>query len=179
MGVPCVEIWSLTYQYTNRLAKKGEYVPDLALAGGITMEDQIFKALALGAPYVKAIGMARAPITAAMVAKNVGQRARDRDLPVYYGRFGSTLDEIFIETPSLRNKLGSKFDDLPTGAMGIYTYYTRLSQGLKQLMCGARKFALQHLARDDIVAPTPEAARVSGITYVMDADKDEVEKILR
>jgi hypothetical protein len=177
-GVPCVEIWSLTYQYANRLAKKGEYVPDIALAGGITMEDQIFKALALGSPYVKAIGMARAPITAAMVAKNVGQRARERDLPVYYGRFGSTLDEIFIETPSLKNKLGSKFDDLPTGAMGIYTYYTRLSQGLKQLMCGARKFAIQHLARDDIVALTPEAARISGIAYVMDADKDEVEKIL-
>ena len=45
-------------------------------------------------------------------------------------------------------------------------------------MCGARKFALQHITRDDIVALTPEAARVSRINYVMDADKDEVEKIL-
>jgi hypothetical protein len=45
-------------------------------------------------------------------------------------------------------------------------------------MCGARKFAVQHITRDDIVALTPEAARVSGIKYVMDADKEEVEKIL-
>ena len=68
---------------------------------------------------------------------------------------------------------------MPTGALGIYTYYQRLTQGLRQLMCGARKFGLKHLSRDDIVAITPEAAKVSGITYVMDADKDEVEKILR
>jgi hypothetical protein len=178
-GLPCVEIWSLTHRYTDMLAKRGDYVPDIAFAGGITMEDQVFKALALGAPYVKAIGMARSPITAAMVAKNVGQRVRERDLPVYYGRFGSSLEEIFIEAPALKNRLGKRFDDLPTGAMGIYTYYRRLDQGLKQLMCGARKFALRYLSRDDIVALTPEAARISGITYVMDADKNEVEKILR
>lgn len=178
-GMPCIEIWSLTYRYTDLLAKRGESVADVAFAGGVTMEDQIFKAMALGAPYVKAIGMARAPITAAMVAKNVGQRVRERDLPVYYGRFGSSLEEIFIEGPSLKNKLGKKYDDLPTGALGIYTYYQRLTQGLRQLMCGARKFGLKHLSRDDIVAITPEAAKVSGITYVMDADKDEVEKILR
>jgi hypothetical protein len=178
-GMPCVEIWSLTYQYTDILAKRGQPVSDVAFAGGMTMEDQIFKALALGAPYVKAIGMARAPITAAMVAKNVGQRVRERDLPVYYGRFGSSLDEVFVEAPSLKTKLGKRYDDLPTGALGIYTYYQRLTQGLRQLMCGARKFGLKHLSRDDIVAITPEAAKVSGITYVMDADKDEVEKILR
>lgn len=59
-GIPCIEIWSLTYFYADRLAKKGEYVPSIAFAGGITMEDQIFKALALGSPYVKAVGMARA-----------------------------------------------------------------------------------------------------------------------
>ena len=45
-------------------------------------------------------------------------------------------------------------------------------------MCGARKFALQHIIRDDIVALTPEAAKISGIDYVIDADKEEVEKIL-
>jgi hypothetical protein len=178
-GLPCIEIWSLTHQYVDLLAKRGDPVADVAYAGGVTMEDQVFKALALGAPYVKAIGMARAPITAAMVAKNVGQRVRERDLPVYYGRFGSSLEEIFVEAPSLKNRLGKRYDDLPPGAMGIYTYYQRLTQGLRQLMCGARKFGLRHLSRDDIVALTPEAARMSGITYVMDADKDEVKKILQ
>jgi len=177
-GIPCVEIWSLTYQYADRLAKKGEYVPSIAFAGGITMEDHIFKALALGAPYVKAVGMARAPLTAAMVSKNVGQRITEEKLPIYYARYGNTVEAIFVEAGILKNKLKGKFEDLPTGAMGLYTYNQRLTQGLKQLMCGARKFTVDRITREDIVTLTPEATRISGINYVMDADKEEVEKIL-
>ncbi len=45
-------------------------------------------------------------------------------------------------------------------------------------MCGARKFAIKEITRDDIVALTSEAAHASGIKYVMDADKEEVERIL-
>jgi glutamate synthase domain-containing protein 2 len=177
-GVPIVEIWSLAYQYADKLAKKGEYVPDLALAGGITFEDQIFKVLALGSPYVKLVGMSRAPLTAAMVGKNVGQRILKEDLPVYYERYGGSLDEIFVKASELKNKLGNKFESLPVGAMGVYTYFERLSQGLKQLMCGSRKFALKYLTRDDLVTLTSEAAKISGIKYVMEADKEEAEKIL-
>lgn len=44
-------------------------------------------------------------------------------------------------------------------------------------MCG-RKFSLEYITREDLVALTPEAARVSGIKYIMEADADEVEKIL-
>ena len=178
-GIPSVEIWSLTYQYADRLAKRGEYIPSIAFAGGITMEDHIFKALALGAPYVKAIGMARAPLTAAMVGKNVGKRITEGNLPVYYARYGNTADAIFVEGGRLKNKFRQRFADIPTGAIGLYTYNQRLSQGLQQIMCGARKFAVQHLTRNDIASLTTEAARISGIRYIMDADRDEVEKILR
>jgi len=177
-GIPSLEIWSLTYQYVDRLAKKGEYVPSIAFAGGITLEDHIFKALALGAPYVKAVGMARAPLTACMVGKNVGQRIMEGDLPVYYARYGNTVDAIFVEGGRLKNRFGKKFAEIPTGAIGLYTYNQRLIHGLKQLMCGARKFAVDKITRDDIVTLTPEAAHASGIKYVMDADKEEVEKIL-
>jgi hypothetical protein len=54
----------------------------------------------------------------------------------------------------------------------------RLTAGLQQLMAGARKFALQYVDRDDLMALTREAAEVSGISYVMDADKEEVDRIL-
>ncbi|KPK94451.1 glutamate synthase, partial [bacterium SM23_31] len=64
-GVPPVELHSLLYQYVKRIADKGGYVPALAVAGGFTFEDQIFKGLALGAPFVKLVGMARGPIAAA------------------------------------------------------------------------------------------------------------------
>jgi glutamate synthase domain-containing protein 2 len=177
-GIPSVEIWSLTYQYIDRLAKRGEYVPSVAFAGGISLEDHIFKALALGAPYVKAVGMARTPLTAAMVGKNVGKRVTEGNLPVYYGRYGGTVDAVFIEAGRLKSKFNDRFKDIPTGAIGLYTYNQRLTHGLKQLMCGARKFAVDLISRDDLVALTPEGAKISGINYVMDADKEEVERIL-
>jgi hypothetical protein len=100
------------------------------------------------------------------------------DLPVYYSRYGNTIDAIFVEGNDLKKRFGEKFAQIPTGAIGLYTYNQRLIQGLRQLMCGARKFALDKITRDDIVALTPEASRASGIKYVMDADKEEVEKIL-
>lgn len=177
-GIPAVELWTLTYQYADKLAKKGEYVPDIAIASGFTLEDQIFKGLALGAPYFKMIGMARAPLAAAMVGKNIGKRLQEGNIPVYIERYGTTIEEIFVCAEELKSKYGKNFKDIPTGAIALYTYYQRLAQGLRQLMCGARKFALQYITRDDIVALTEEASRLTGIAYTMDADKEEVEKIL-
>ena len=46
-GVPGIELWSLLHSYCERLARKGEYVPDIILAGGFTLEDQMFKGIAL------------------------------------------------------------------------------------------------------------------------------------
>jgi glutamate synthase domain-containing protein 2 len=177
-GVPGIEIWSLLYQYADRLAKRGEYVPDIAIAGGFAFEDQIFKGLALGAPYFKLIGMARAPMTAVMVAKNIGKQLAEGKVPSHLKRFGSTIEEIFVTAPKLKVELGKDFDRLPTGALGLYTYLQRLAQGLQQLMCGSRKFALEYITRDDIAALTKEAAAVSGISYVMDVDREEAEQIL-
>jgi len=178
-GVPGVEIWSLTYQYAHQLAKQGEYLPDIVFGGGITFEDQIFKALSLGAPYVKAVDMARSPLAAAMVGKTIGKRIEEGQIPVYVERFGSSIEEIFVTAPELKKKYGKKFAELPPGAIGVYSYFARLSQGLRQLMAGNRKFALSYITRDDIAALTKPAAEISGIPYVLDVDKDEVAKILK
>jgi glutamate synthase domain-containing protein 2 len=178
-GVPTVEIWSLTWMYAAQLEKQGDFVPDLAFAGGITFEDQIFKALALGAPYVKAVGMARSPLAAAMVGKTIGNRINDNQIPVYVERFGASRDEIFVTAPELRKRFGARFDELPSGAIGVYTYFKRLSQGLRQMMAGERKFTLEYITRDDIASLTKEAADISGIPYITDVDKEEVQKILK
>jgi glutamate synthase domain-containing protein 2 len=178
-GVPTVELHSLLYQYTKQLADKGKHVPALAVAGGFTFEDQIYKGLAIGAPFVKLVGMARSPIAAAMVGKTIGRRIEEQLVPVYVERFGNSKDEIFVTASDLRAELGNdEFEKIPTGALGLYTYYERLAQGLRQLMCGSRKFALEHISRDDLAALTHEAADISGIQYIMDADKEEVEGIL-
>ncbi len=178
-GVPPVELHSLLYQYTKQLADKGKYVPALAVAGGFTFEDQIYKGLAMGAPFVKLIGMARSPIAAAMVGKTIGRRIEEQLVPVYVERFGNSKDEIFVTASELRKELGNdEFEKIPTGALGLYTYYERLAQGLRQLMCGSRKFALEHISRDDLASLTREASEISGIQYITDVDKEEVEKIL-
>jgi glutamate synthase domain-containing protein 2 len=178
-GVPPVEIHSLLYQYAKKLADAKKYVPALAVAGGFTFEDQIFKGLALGAPFVKLVGMARSPIAAAMVGKTIGKTIDEQQVPVYIERFGRSRDEIFVTASELRKELGSdEFEKIPTGALGLYTYYERLAQGLRQLMCGSRKFSLEHISRDDLAALTRESAEISGIQYIMQVDQEEVEKIL-
>jgi glutamate synthase domain-containing protein 2 len=178
-GIPTVELHTLMYQYAKKLADKGEYVPTLIPAGGFTFEDQMFKGLAMGAPFVKLIGMARSPIAAAMVGKTIGRTINEHQVPVYVERFGNSKDEIFVTAAELRKELGDdEFEKLPTGAIGLYTYYERLAQGLRQLMAGSRKFGLEHMTRNDLTALTPEAADVTGLSYVMDVDKEESEKIL-
>lgn len=174
-----MELHSLLYQYAKRLDEKGKHVPALTVAGGITFEDQIFKGLAMGAPYVKMVGMARGPIAAAMVGKTIGRAIEARQIPVYVARFGSSRDEIFVTSTTLRQELGAKeYEKIPTGAIGLYTYYERLAQGLRQLMAGCRKFSLEHVSRNDLAALTPEASKVSGIPYIMDADRAEVDDLI-
>jgi len=178
-GMPPVELHSLLYKYAKQLSDKGEYIPTLAYAGGFTFEDQIYKGLAMGAPFVKLIGMARSPIAAAMVGKTIGRTIDENQLPVYVERFGNTRDEIFVTAADLRKELGNdEFEKLPTGAIGLYTYYERLAQGLRQLMAGNRKFTMSNITRDDIACLTHHAAEISGIQYLMDVDQKEVEAIL-
>jgi len=45
-------------------------------------------------------------------------------------------------------------------------------------MAGSRNFRLSTISRDDLMALTEEAARISGIPYVMDAYREEAERII-
>ncbi|MBO8170040.1 MAG: FMN-binding glutamate synthase family protein [Thermoanaerobacteraceae bacterium] len=177
-GIPSVELHSLAYEYASKLKAKGKHVPALVFAGGFTLEDHIYKALALGAPFVKAVGMSRAFVTASFTGHNIGEAIKSGKIPNAYKTYGDKLEQIFITAAELKKRFGSDFDKLPASAIGVYTYTERLKQGLKQFMCGARQFALEYITRDDIAALTREAAEVSGITYIMDVDKEEAEKIL-
>ncbi|MEW6674448.1 MAG: FMN-binding glutamate synthase family protein [Nitrospirota bacterium] len=175
-GIPTVYLESLLYKYLKRLKEKGEFIPTVAMAGGIVLEDQIFKAIALGAPFVKAVCMGRSTLTAGMVGKTQGKLIEEA-----FGK-GKEYDDALLRTfagaAQLKDKYGKDFKKIPPAAIAIYTYYDRLAVGLKQLMAGARKFALQYIDRDDIMSITREAADVSGIPYITDVDMKEVENIL-
>ena len=177
-GIPTVYLESLLYQYLQQLEKKGAYIPCCAMAGGLSLEDHIFKAMALAAPYIKAICLGRASMTAAMVGNTIGEMIKKGKVPPEIGKFGTNVEHIFILAAQLKAKYGKDFEKIPTGAIGMITYFDRLNAGLQQLMAGARKFALKHITRDDLCALTRESADVSGISYVMESDKKEAAKIL-
>ncbi len=177
-GIPTVELISLACKMLGELKAKGEYIPDLVVAGGFTLEDHIYKGLALASPYVKAVGMARAPIAAAMVGKTIGRMINDENITGPVEKYGKTMGEIFVCTPKLKSIYGDRFNEIPSAAIGLYSFYERLSQGLKQFMAGNRIFDLSYISRNDICSLTKEAEFVSGIPYVMDIDKDEVREIL-
>jgi hypothetical protein len=84
-----------------------------------------------------------------------------------------------VTASALRKELGAdEFERIPAGALGLYTYYERLAQGLRQLMAGSRKFRTDLIAREDLAALTHEAADISGISFIMDVDKAEAAAIL-
>ena len=149
--------------------KPNTVIPTIAIAGGIANETQMFKALAMGAPYVKCIAMARAPITAAMKAKYIGEvieknqattaLLRNLGIPKDKNPKSLTLNEAFVEYDNLhRIHHGKK---IATSVVGVYTYLaSKLGIGLKQLLSGMRKFKLDLIDRHDIACISHRAKDV-------------------
>jgi glutamate synthase domain-containing protein 2 len=177
-GIPTVYLEAMTYNLCQILAKKGAYIPDLAIGGGLSSEDHMFKVLALGAPYVKAVCLGRAIMIPGMVGKNIGEWLAEGKLPRTVSAFGNSVEEIFVTYETLKARFGDEVKELPLGAIGWYTYCDKLQVGLQQLMAGSRNFSLPAIARNDIVSLTREAEDVTGITYLMDAFKAEAEAIV-
>jgi glutamate synthase domain-containing protein 2 len=179
-GVPAIYLHAMAYELCQALASRGEWIPDIAFAGGFSSEDHIFKALALGAPYCKAVCMGRALMIPGMVGKNIGRwlNGEDGGLPATVSKYGSTKEEIFVVYEDLREKYGDETDNFPLGAIGIYSVGEKIRVGLQQLMAGARKWSVDLISRRDIAALTEEASRVTGIPYIMDAYRDEAIEII-
>jgi glutamate synthase domain-containing protein 2 len=180
-GVPTFYLQAMTHDLCQKLAAKGAFVPDLAIAGGFSSEDHVFKVLAMGSPFVKAVCMGRALMIPGMVGKNIGHWLKEGPdaLPKTVSAFGTTLEEIFVSYEDLVAKYGKDtVREMPVGAIGLYTFADKLKVGLQQLMAGSRNFRVATISRDDLMALTPEAAQISGIPYIMEAYKEEAYKIM-
>ncbi|MGD9116404.1 MAG: FMN-binding glutamate synthase family protein [Dehalococcoidia bacterium] len=179
-GMPTLYLHAAAYEFCKTLADKGERTPDIAFAGGFSSEDGIFKALALGSPFVKAVCMGRALMIPGMVGKNIQQWLKDGKLPGTVGQFGSTPEEIFINYEDVKNIVGAdEMKNVPLGAVGIYSYVDKLKVGLQQLMAGARCFSTPAITRKELMSLSEECAKVTGIPYLMDAGREEALKILK
>jgi glutamate synthase domain-containing protein 2 len=178
-GIPTFYLQALTHSFCEKLARRGVEVPDIAIAGGLSTEDHIFKVLAMGAPYVKAVCMGRALMIPGFVGKNIGKWIAAGDLPKTVSDHGQTVEQIFYCYDELKDTLGDAVKEIPLGAIGVYTFVQKLRTGLQQLMAGSRNFSVSTISRSDLIALTREAADVSGIPYVMEAGVEEADDILQ
>ncbi|HOV84983.1 MAG TPA: FMN-binding glutamate synthase family protein [Syntrophobacteraceae bacterium] len=178
-GIPSLYIHSAAYDFCQKLTARGERVPDIAFAGGFSSEDGVFKALALGSPFVKAICMGRALMIPGMVGKNIAEWIQKNDLPKTVSQYGNTAEEIFVSYEAVKDLVGdAEIKNIPLGAIGIYSYSDKIRVGLQQLMAGSRCFNLSSISRRELMSLTEECTRVTGIPYVMDAYREEAEAIL-
>jgi glutamate synthase domain-containing protein 2 len=178
-GIPSIYLHSMAYNLGKRLASRGRWVPDIAFAGGFSSEDHVFKAIALGSPYTKAVCMGRALMIPGMVGKNIENWLKKKEsLPKNISKYGTTKEEIFVSYEELKEKFGKEVDNLPLGAIGFYTASDKIRVGLQQLMAGARKWRVDLISRNDITSLTEECAKITGIPYVMETNKEEALAII-
>lgn len=177
-GIPTFYLQALAYEFCSKLSRKGMKIPDIAMAGGFSTEDGVFKAIAMGAPFVKAVCMGRALMIPGMVGKNIQTWLEKGELPASISKYGNSAEGIFVSYEDLKAKYGQDIKKIPLGAVGLYTYCQKFRTGMQQLMAGSRNFNLSKISRKELMALTEEAARVSGIAYVMNAYRNEAEAIL-
>jgi len=184
MSTPTVFLQAQVLKCCEILRKKGRFVPDILMAGGFIKESQMFKSIAMSnfgkGPYVKGVLMARSPLLSVMKSSYFVELAKGGKLPKTFAeRYGDTPEKFFVTVPKLKEQYGEKFKEIPWEAIGLYTYLNeRIKVGLMQLMAGARKWKLDLLDRNDIVALSERAAKVTGIPLVEDAEQDAIERIL-
>lgn len=183
-GTPTVYPEAQVLKCAQILKKKGRYVPTLAIAGGFINETQIFKAIAMSnfgdGPFIKAVAMGRAPLTAVMKATYYVKLAKEGRLPKKFAEnYGTDPRRFFICAVELENRFGEDFKRILVGAIGLYSYWhDRIGVGLRQLMAGSRKWRLDLIDRGDLASLTERAAKVTGIPTIEEFEKEAIEAIL-
>ena len=167
-GIPTVYMESLLYDIFLKFKEKKYPLPQVAIAGGFTTEDHIYKGLALASPFVDFIAVGRGAMAAAFAGKQIGDLIEKGKTPKEYQRFGNTKEEIFSDIRLLKKIYGQEAVNIPTGAIGVYSYLNRISTGMRQFMALNRKFELKNIDRSDIIPLTDLAAEVSGLPSYKD-----------
>lgn len=189
-GVPSVLLHAKTHEYATLLASQGQRVVDIAVGGGLAKPSQIFKALALGAPFVKTVCMSRAMMIPAFLGCNIeGALHPERrgtvngaweSLPAHIAALGSSPQDIFAGYHALEQRLGKdEMQHIPYGAIATWTLCDRLGAGMQHLMGAARKFTIPRISRDDIAAGNRETAEATGIPFITEAQDQLARRILQ
>ncbi len=189
-GVPSLPLHVKAVEYADLLADEGMDVPDLALAGGLSREDHMFKALALGSPHVKLICMGRTLMIPGFLGANIEgvfhpERREElngnwESLPSTVKEAGETPEAIFAGWYDVEDKVGSEqMKEIPYGAVAIHTLMDKLGTGLQQFMAGVRKFNISALERTDLMAANKKTAELTGIPYLIEAQDESAREIIK
>lgn len=188
-GIPSLPLHAKAYEYATILSDKGVKIPDLSFAGGFAREDHIFKAIALGSPFVKMVCMGRAPMIPGFLGSNIEgvfkpeKRAKLsghwESLPNTVTEHGKYPEEIFAGWEPVQAKVGpDEMKNIPFGAIAMYAFADKLGCGLQQMMAGARKFNLDELSRSDLISANRETEEISKIPFMTEAENDKALNIL-
>ena len=154
---PTIDLIKIVNRLVGEMREENLWIPEIAIAGGIAMEDTMFKALALGTPNIKLVGIGRAAMAAAVTGKNIGELIENDATPASYKAFGDTADTIFKDANYIKSIYKETGKPISYGAIGLYSYLSRLSFGLKLLMALNRKFSLKYIHQSDVIPLTKEA----------------------
>jgi len=149
---------SIVWDILDKMRREGKSLPGTAITGGFSLEDNIYKGLAFGAPYISLVGVCRAPMAAAMFSKMVGEGIKKNDVPVSVKKFGSSAEDIYHDMQDLNLMYGKEAENIPAGATGVFSYLNRVSFGLRLMMALNRKFSLGFIDRTDLI-PLTESAK--------------------
>lgn len=189
-GVPSLHLHSKAYEYAQLMETNGHHVVDMAFAGGLAKEDQIFKALALGGKFTKLVCMGRALMIPAFVGSNIEGVLKPERKAVINGNWdklptwmekqiGVSVESLFAGYFDLQKKIGKEeMKNIPYGAIGVWTLADKLGAGLQQLLAGARKFSIDNISRNDLFSANAETAEVTGIVYMTQAQDEIAKRIL-
>ena len=189
-GVPSIYLHAKAAEYAAILASQGKHVVDMAFAGGLAKEDQIFKALSLGAPHTKLVCMGRSLMIPGYLGSNIeGVLFPDRKerlngnwdkLPKNISDIGAIAEEIFAGYAEVEAKVGKdEMKNIPLGAIASWTLADKLGAGLQQLLCGARKMSVTGITRKEIYSANRETEKVTGVPFITDVNDDVAKKILK
>ncbi len=189
-GVPSINLHAKAHEYAKILDDKGDNVVDMSFAGGFALEDSLFKAIALGAPYTKLICLGRGIMVPGFVGANIEGVLRPErkeavngnwdKLPKTVTNIGNSAEEIFASYFDVEKKVGKdEMKNIPYGAIAFWTMADKLACGLQQLMAGARKFSLDQINRNDIFSANRETEKETGIAHVSDVNDEKAKEILK
>jgi hypothetical protein len=159
-GLPAVCIESALTEICERMKAKGLSIPDIAITGGIASEDQVFKAIAIGAPHVKLVGLCRATMAAAMVGERVGKALASGSILKHFEPYGTSKETLFRHLSELKGIYGKEADQVSPGAIGAYSYLQKIAFGVQHFSALNRKFDICYVNQDDVIPMTRGAKEI-------------------